>query len=185
MTKEGLMSPTGELPFIMSSKGRCLAGPDLEELLLRQLNVEVPEELVTLVKEKIRPIWASAVWSEPAIYEHILKPLYATPYCMPVRELLIWKKQRGLVNGARLTKESMQEFDLALERLEEVLDEKHFFGGDKLNALDALLGPDLMLIPFFLAASHQLHHIFSQHHYLHDYSLRLLEYFRHEYESKL
>lgn len=181
-SKEGLMSPSGDLPFLMSSTGRSIAGPELVTLLLEQITKNGTDEYAEirkLVSKDIRPLWMAQVWSEPAIFEYILKPLYAPTYCHPIRELLIWKRQRSLSSSARITDASLEAFDNALSHFEEMLGDARFFGGaDRVNVVDALVGPDLMFIPFYLPASHRLHQVFSQHHNLYDYAMHMLEYLR-------
>jgi glutathione S-transferase len=76
-------------------------------------------------------------------------------------------------------KSVLDRFNKALNAASEQLGDGKYFGGEKPGLLDALIGPDLLLIPFYLPASHHLHQEFSLHHNLYDYSIHMLEHFRH------
>lgn len=186
VTKEALMSPSGELPFVMTVEGRCSSGTHLQDLLVNRLIVadhdytDHHRHLESLVNDFVRPVLMSAIWSEPAIYEYILKPLYKPSYCKPVRELLMWKKHWSLTSLCISNRSILDSFHHALNVAAERLGDAKYFSGERPGLLDALIGPDLLLIPFYLPASHHLHQEFSHHHNLYDYSIQMLDYFRHQ-----
>lgn len=178
------MSPTGQLPFIMTKTGKCCAGPQLDRLLLNRINYRVglsedESELLNLVYAAVQPVWMSEIWSDRSIYRYILSPLYSPEYCPMVRGFLMWHR-RWRTTSYPISDESLVCFDDALTRLAERLGDQKYFGGESVCALDALLGPNLLLIPFYLPASHPLHQIFSRHYNLYDYSIHMLEYLRHD-----
>ncbi len=175
ISKEVLMSPSQSLPFLMDKIGKCSAGADLINLLS-----EKPSDVDyfrVIVEERLRPIWTAAIWADPAIFKYILRPIYQTPKCFLVQEYLI-QKRRFSITWKGHSEDDYDKFRVALEELSETLGEEMYFDGSQVGELDALVGPDLMFIPFYLPASHRLHQIYSEFHNLYDYSIHLLHHFR-------
>jgi hypothetical protein len=174
-------SPDGKLPFIMNRTGRCIPSDRLFDVLLKRYDTKCDVESVQfysdLVGTSLRPAWMGAMWAEETIREFILVPLYASKsHCWPVRQFLLWRHRQANVSWAPT--KLYDGYISALGTISRRLGEKQFFGGDQPSALDACIGADLVLIPFFLPASHFLHRQFMEHHNLYEYSLHLLEYIK-------
>lgn len=172
------MSPNGKLPFLMNEYGRCIQSENIVELLFerydRQSEFEEFKAYDDLITQSLRPVWTRAMWAEDNIRNFILSPLYTSKsHCWPVRKYLFWRYCRMNVRGPAKLYDSYTE---ALAKISQKLGEKKYFGGEEPSVLDACIGADLILIPFFLPASHFLHKQFMDHHNLYEYSLHLLEY---------
>lgn len=174
---EPLCSPDERLPFLMAKGGRCITGSKFTQLILQGSELAAAcKHYTRLVHKHVRPAWLAAVWADPAIYKYVLRPIYTTDYSLPVRELLIWR-MRARMTAFRLDDAREREFVASLQALAERLGDDRLFGGDRLSELDACVGPDLMLIPYFLPSTHSLHQTFSQFHNLYDYSIHLLHHY--------
>lgn len=127
-----------------------------------------------ILMDSIRPVWSKTIWSDSTLVQYILRPIYSSKeHSWPVKEYMLWRHQKMILSQP----EGFGHFKEGLMALARRLGDDHrFFGGDEPSLLDACVGADLILIPFFLPASHPLHQAFMQIHTLYDYTLHLMQY---------
>lgn len=174
-------SPNGKLPFLMNGRGRCIPSDRLFDVLIKRFDQEADLETIQhysdLITSSLRPVWMNAMWAEDTIRDFILIPLYASKsHCWLVRQYLLWRYRQSSARSPHTL--LYDQYINALGTISRRLGERRYFGGDAPSALDACIGADLVLIPFFLPASHFLHKAFMEHHNLYEYSLHLLEYIK-------
>lgn len=174
------MSPNNRLPFLMDSMGKCLQSDQLFNFCLALNAVSNSGECRkyhSIMHDFIRPVWMKAIWTDPTISACITEPLYTSKdHSLLLQKFFLWRHKRALVISDP-SPDEITSFHDAARMISKRLDESgKFFGGDRPSMLDACVGADLALIPFYLPASHPLHKAFVDHHNLFDYSLRLLEF---------
>ncbi|KAG9303661.1 hypothetical protein G9A89_018558 [Geosiphon pyriformis] len=152
---EPLMSPSGNLPFLISTTGEVFSEEQLEEYIKIHLP-ETPEStdqqiadaeaFIALADTKLRTALLFYLWCEPANYEKTTRSRYGGHYAKPLNHILMWQAKRTVVQDL-LTRKAILDADEIYEEAAEALnaisvalgDSVFFFGSSVPKFIDAVI----------------------------------------------